>query len=195
MPQEPFNRLLPTGAAGGLGHLYESARRHAVPRIVFASSNHAIGFHPHSRVIDADASARLDSFCGIGKAFGEDLSRFYFDRHGIESVCLRIGASFPEPWDRRSLVTWLSHDDLVELVRCSLFTPQDGHTIAFGVSGNRDKWRDNRNAARIRVMRHATVWNGFAPGSTPRRSNRIRPAVPSATRAVFTLKRGSSIEA
>ena len=156
--EQPYEQILGPNIVG-LAHLYESARKHAIPRIVFASSNHAIGFHPRSRVIDADAPARPDSFYGVSKAFGEDLSRFYFDRHGIETVCLRIGTSFPEPWDRRSLVTWLSYDDLVELVRCSLFTPQVGHTIVFGVSDNRDKWWDNRNAAHL----------GYAPRDSSER--------------------------
>ena len=83
------------------------------------------------------------------KAFGENLARFYFDRYGIESVCLRIGSSFPEPRDVRMLTTWLSYDDLTELVRCALTAPGVGFTIAYGVSANRDSWWDNRKAAHL----------------------------------------------
>ena len=54
------------------------------------------------------------------KAFGEDLSRFYFDRYGIETACVRIGSSFPEPKDRRMLATWLSYDDLHRLITACL---------------------------------------------------------------------------
>ncbi|HWH40601.1 MAG TPA: hypothetical protein VNU21_12230 [Usitatibacter sp.] len=50
----------------------------------------------------------------MSKTFGESLSRFYYDRYGIETVALRIGSCFPEPRDRRMLVTWLSYADLTE---------------------------------------------------------------------------------
>ena len=133
----------------GVHNLYESARRHGVKRVVFASSNHAIGFYPQKQPIGIDISLRPDGNYGISKAFGENLSRFYFDRYGIESVCLRIGSSFPEPRDRRMLITWLSYDDMTELVRCSLLTPKVAHTIVYGVSNNRDKWWDNSAAAHL----------------------------------------------
>ena len=133
----------------GLHNVYEAGRRHGIKRVVFASSNHAIGFHRQGSVIDVNAPPRPDGNYGVSKAFGEDLSRFYFDRYGIETVCLRIGSSFPEPRDRRMLITWLSYDDMVELVRCSLFAPKVGHSIIYGVSNNRDKWWDNSGAAHI----------------------------------------------
>jgi uronate dehydrogenase len=47
------------------------------------------------------------------------------------------------------LVTWLSYDDLVQLVKKSLFTPQVGHTIVFGASRNTGLWWDNRKAAHL----------------------------------------------
>ncbi|HSV46929.1 MAG TPA: NAD(P)-dependent oxidoreductase, partial [Ramlibacter sp.] len=130
-------------------HLYEGARRNGARRVVFASSNHVIGFHKQGDVIDADCARRPDGYYGLSKSYGEDLSRFYFDRYGIETACLRIGSSFPEPKDRRMLVTWLSYRDLGELVRACLFAPQLGHAIVYGVSDNRDKWWDNRLAAHI----------------------------------------------
>lgn len=133
----------------GVFHVYEAARRHGAKRIVFASSNHAIGFHEQGKVIDADAPKRPDTYYGLSKSFGEDLSRFYFDRYGIESACLRIGSSFPEPVDRRMLVTWLSYRDLTELVRSCLFAPKLGHTIVYGMSANRDRWWDNHAAAHL----------------------------------------------
>jgi uronate dehydrogenase len=92
---------------------------------------------------------RPDGYYGISKAFGENLSRFYFDRYGIETVCLRIGSSFPEPRDRRMLATWLSYDDLERLVVASLTTPKAGHTIIYGVSDNTTSWWDNTPARHI----------------------------------------------
>ena len=133
----------------GLRHLYEAARRHAVKRVVFASSNHAIGFNSRTRRIDANDPTRPDSNYGVSKVFGEALSRLYWDRYGIETVCLRIGSSFPEPRDRRMLITWLSYADLAELVRCALCAPKVEHTIVFGASANRDSWWDKHAAAHL----------------------------------------------
>jgi uronate dehydrogenase len=107
------------------------------------------GFHEQGKLLDADAPRRPDGYYGLSKAFGEDLSRFYFDRYGIESACLRIGSSYPEPKDRRMLVTWLSYADLTSLVQACLFAPGLGHAIVYGVSANRDTWWDNAIAARI----------------------------------------------
>jgi uronate dehydrogenase len=146
--ERPFEEILEANIKG-VFHLYEGARRHGVKRVVFASSNHVIGFHRQDEVIDADCPRRPDSYYGLSKAYGEDLSRFYFDRYGIETACLRIGSSFPEPKDRRMLITWLSYRDLTELVRCCLFAPRLGHTIVYGMSANRDKWWDNGKAAHL----------------------------------------------
>ena len=83
---------------------------------------------------------RPDSLYGVTKCFGESLSRYYFDRFGIETVNLRIGSSFEEPKNPRMLVTYLSYRDFVELVRCWLFTNRVGHAIVvYGVSDNRDE--------------------------------------------------------
>jgi uronate dehydrogenase len=146
--ERPFEEILEANIKG-VFHIYEGARRHGVKRVVFASSNHVIGFHEQGKVIDAGAPKRPDGYYGLSKSYGEDLSRFYFDRYGIESACLRIGSSFPEPKDKRMLVTWLSYGDLTELVRSCLFAPKLGHTIVFGMSANRDRWWDNREAAHL----------------------------------------------
>lgn len=146
--EHAFEQILEANIKGTY-HVYEAARRHGAKRVVFASSNHVIGFHEQGQLLDAGALHRPDSYYGVSKAFGEDLSRFYFDRYGIESACLRIGSSFAEPRDRRMLVTWLSYRDLTELIRCCLFAPRLGHTIVYGASANRDRWWDNAGAAHL----------------------------------------------
>jgi uronate dehydrogenase len=133
----------------GTYNLYEAVHKCGVKRVVFASSNHTIGFYRTTDYIDADSPMRPDSFYGVSKCFGESLSRYYYDRSGIETVCLRIGSSFPEPVNPRMLVTWFSYDDLVEALRCSLFTPRVGHTIVFGASNNAGSWWDNRKASHL----------------------------------------------
>jgi uronate dehydrogenase len=144
----PFEPILQSNIVG-VFNLYEAARKHGVKRVVFASSNHVTGFYEQTRRIDADAPMRPDGLYGVSKCFGENLSRFYFDRYGIETVCLRIGSSFPEVKDRRMLATFLSYDDLVELVRCALFVPDVRHTVVFGMSANDVTWWDNRKAAHL----------------------------------------------
>ncbi|WP_341914782.1 NAD(P)-dependent oxidoreductase [Polaromonas sp. YR568] len=144
----PFGPILQANILG-LYNLYEAARKHGVKRVVFASSNHVTGFYRQSETIDADAPARPDGLYGVSKAFGEDLSRFYFDRYGIETACVRIGSSFPEPKDRRMLATWLSFDDLHRLITACLTTPVLGHSIVFGMSDNAVTWWDNSRARHI----------------------------------------------
>ena len=138
-------------------------------RVLFASSNHAIGFHPTTTVIDADAPLRPDSLYGVTKCFGESLSRYYFDRFGLETVCLRIGSSFEVPKTARMLVTYLSYRDFVELVRCSLFTNRVGHAIVYGVSNNRVAWWDNTKAAFLgyRPQDSSAQFDGMFPVQAP----------------------------
>jgi uronate dehydrogenase len=133
----------------GVYNLYEAARKHGVKRVVFASSNHVTGFYRQDQTITAEHPARPDGLYGLSKAFGEDLSRFYFDRYGIETACIRIGSSFPEPKDRRMLATWLSFDDLHRLITACLTTPVLGHSIVFGMSANAVTWWDNSRARHI----------------------------------------------
>ena len=144
----PFEPILQANIVGAW-NLYEAARKHGTRRVVFASSNHVTGFYRQDEVIRPSDPMRPDGHYGLSKAFGENLSRFYFDRYGIETVCLRIGSSFPEPQDRRMLATWLSYDDLERLVVASLSAPVVGHSVVYGRSDNTTTWWDNRSAAHI----------------------------------------------
>jgi uronate dehydrogenase len=146
--EQPWGPILQANIVGAY-NLYEAARLHGVKRVVFASSNHVMGFYRQSEVVDAQSPPRPDGLYGLSKAFGEDLSRLYFDRYGIETACLRIGSSFPEPKDRRMLATWLSYDDLHRLITACLTTPVLGHSIIYGTSDNSASWYDNRLARHI----------------------------------------------
>ncbi len=146
--EQPWAPILQANIIG-VYNLYEAARKQSVKRVVFASSNHVTGFYRQDEVIDAHDPVRPDGLYGVSKAFGENLSRFYFDRYGIETVCVRIGSSFPEPLDRRMLATWLSYDDLERLVVACLTAPLASHTVLFGMSDNTATWWDNRHAAHI----------------------------------------------
>ncbi|MFF7706054.1 NAD-dependent epimerase/dehydratase family protein [Pseudomonas sp. NPDC007930] len=133
----------------GVYHIYEAARRHGVKRVIFASSNHVIGFHKQTETIDASSPRRPDSYYGLSKSFGEDVATFYFDRYGIETLSIRIGSSFPEPQNPRMMHTWLSYDDLTQLIERGLFTENIGHTVVYGASANAHTWWDNRYASHL----------------------------------------------
>ncbi|MBF7142469.1 MULTISPECIES: NAD-dependent epimerase/dehydratase family protein [Pseudomonas] len=146
--ERPFEEILGPNIAGTY-HIYEAARRHAVKRVIFASSNHVIGFYKQTETIDALAPRRPDGYYGLSKSYGEDLATFYYDRYGIETLSIRIGSSFPEPQNRRMLCTWLSYEDLTQLIVKGLEAPHLGHTVVFGMSDNPQVWWDNRLAAHL----------------------------------------------
>ncbi|MFQ5773557.1 MAG: NAD-dependent epimerase/dehydratase family protein [Kiloniellaceae bacterium] len=133
----------------GCYHVFEAARRHGVKRVVFASSNHVIGYYRRARRIGPDAPPRPDGRYGVSKLFGEGLGRLYADKHGIGCVALRIGSFQPEPKNVRMLSTWISHRDTVQLVRRALDAPDVHFEVVYGVSANARAWWDNPGAARI----------------------------------------------
>ncbi|KWS83043.1 NAD-dependent epimerase/dehydratase family protein [Pseudomonas amygdali] len=146
--ERPFEEILGANICG-VFHIYEAARRHGVKRVIFASSNHVIGFYKQTETIDAHSPRRPDSYYGLSKSYGEDMASFYFDRYGIQTVSVRIGSSFPEPQNRRMMSTWLSFGDLTQLIERSLYTPDVGHTVVYGVSDNKTVWWDNRFASKL----------------------------------------------
>ena len=143
--ESPWQTILDANIRGSY-HIYEGARKHGAKRVVYASSVHAIGFHELESQIGVDSPVRPDSLYGVSKNFVESLSRLYWDKFGIESVCLRIFSSFPEPADRRHLWSYLSYADCVRLVEASLTAPRVAHTISFGLSDNKVKPVDNSGA-------------------------------------------------
>lgn len=146
----------------GLVNLYEAVHKLGIRRVVFASSNHTMGMYKTTEIVDAAMSPRADGYYGVSKVFGESLSRMYWDRFGIETVCIRIGYCFPEATTHRQLATWLGLDDLVQLLRRSLLTPRVGHVITFGVSDNPGKWWDARHSQFLRY-RPLQSSSRFAP--------------------------------
>ncbi len=116
----------------------DAARRAGVARVVYASSHHAVGFHPsNSGVTVPDyLFARPDSLYGVSKAAGESLCSLFHDRHGLDVVCLRIGSYRVRPIDQRSLFNWLSPGDCTRLFEAAIATPAPGFRVVWGVSAN-----------------------------------------------------------
>jgi uronate dehydrogenase len=143
--EKPFDTVLGPNIVG-IHNIYEAARL-AKARVMFASSNHAIGFHPRSTRLDADCALRPDSFYGLSKAYGELMAGLYWEKHGTESVLVRIGSSFPEPVDERMLATWFSYADLARLMVCCIEAPRTGCCVVWGNSANaRSWWGDDARA-------------------------------------------------
>lgn len=132
----------------GMFNLYEAARNSSVtPRIIFASSNHAIGFYKQNERIDANAVTRPDGLYGVSKVFGEALARMYYDKFGIETANVRIGSCFPEPANHRMLSTWMSYDDFILLIGRIFTVSRLGCPTIYGASANDCSWWDNREVA------------------------------------------------
>jgi len=133
----------------GCRNLFEAAYRAGVKRVVFASSNHAVGFYPRDKKIGVDVTVRPDSRYGISKAFGEALGALYADKHGLRVTCLRIGNVGDAPIDKRRMSIWLKPEDLVQLIRIGFEHPDIRFEIFYGVSDNEATWWDNSNARRF----------------------------------------------
>jgi uronate dehydrogenase len=132
----------------GCYHLFEAARLARVQRIVFASSNHTVGFYPRQRRIGTDVTLRPDSRYGVSKAFGESLAALYAYKHGLRVMCLRIGNLAEAPVDLRRLSIWLHPEDLVQLIRIGLEHPDLRYEVFYGASDNARGWWDNASAFR-----------------------------------------------
>jgi uronate dehydrogenase len=141
----PWDTILQANIAGTY-NLYEAAREAGVRRVVFASSNHAVGFYRRSTTIDHTAAPRPDTRYGVSKAFGEALGALYADKHGLRVLNIRIGNVADAPIDRRRLAIWISPADLMQLVRIGIEHPELRFETVYGASDNARAWWDNRRA-------------------------------------------------
>ena len=132
--EAPFDAILEANIKGAY-NVWEAAYQNGVRRVVYASSIHAVGMHLKTDFIGTDAAHRPDTFYGLAKCFAEDLGSLYWDKRGVESVCMRI-LSAAQVNNPRALGSWLSYDDLIHLVERAIDTPVTGHTIIYGVSNN-----------------------------------------------------------
>lgn len=134
--EAPWERVLNVNI-NGTYTVFEAARRAGVPRVVFASSNHAVGFHtPDEYPLPEDVTTLPDTYYGVSKAAGEALGALYAKRYGLDVVCIRILTCFPEPQSLRALATWLSPDDAGRLFEACLTAPDPGYRVVYGVSAN-----------------------------------------------------------
>jgi uronate dehydrogenase len=140
--EDRWEKILPANIAGCY-NVFESARLAGVRRVIFASSNHAVGFHRRERFLDLDVVPRPDTRYGVSKVFGEALGRLYADKYGLSVASLRIGTfrTPDRPDNARQLLTWISHRDMAQLIRRCIDHPDFHYIVAYGVSNNlRSRW-------------------------------------------------------
>ena len=143
--EAPFETLLGPNFIGAY-NVWEAAHKHGLRRVVYASSIHAVGMHKRQDFIGIDAPHRPDTFYGLAKCFAEDLASLYWDKNGLEAVCLRI-LSAAQVTNARALGTWLSYDDLIQLVTRAIDTLTTGFSVVYGVSNNDRVPVDNSKAS------------------------------------------------
>lgn len=168
--EHPWDQILSVNIDGTY-KLFEAAHRAGVPRVVFASTNHTVGFHPRDGHLAPDyLFPRPDTYYGVSKVAGEALGSLYHDRYGLDVVCIRIGGCFAKPLDTRMLETWLSPRDGASLVEAALSVPSPGFKVVWGVSDNKRRWwsLDEAEAIGYRPQDDAEVYANEVPQTDER---------------------------
>lgn len=146
--ERPWEEILPANIIGGY-NLFEAARRKGVKRVVFASSNHVMGFYRRSQRVGTDTLVRPDSRYGVSKAYGEALGAYYADKFGLRVLCIRIGNVADQPIDLRRMSIWISPEDLAQLIRIGLEHSELHYEVVYGASDNARSWWSNDTAFRL----------------------------------------------
>jgi uronate dehydrogenase len=133
----------------GCYNVFEAARRNGVKRILFPTSNHAVGFYRRDQTIDHRVYPKPDSRYGVSKVFGEALGSLYAEKYGMQVFCMRIGNVNAQPIDKRRLSILFTPRDLAQLVAIGIEHPDIRFEIVYGISRNKRAWYDNANAFRL----------------------------------------------
>ncbi len=106
--QAPWESVLRNNIVG-VRNVLEASRLAGVGRVVFASTNHVVGFHPEKnesykalfegrfgdirQPMELLTTEQTRPCClyGVSKGFGELMGSFYHDRYGMSFIALRIG--------------------------------------------------------------------------------------------------------
>ena len=152
----------------GTFHVFDAARRAGVSRVVYASSNHAVGFVPRSAPGDGRRAARPDTYYGVEQgvrrgarpAHGRPVRpRGRLPAHRQLEAVPDLGAGSCPPGSARRRV---------RLLAAALTAPGVGFAVVYGISANtRARW-DLAPAGRSATCPSTT------PRSTPTGSRRRR---------------------
>ena len=146
----------------GTYNVFEASRKAGVKKIIYASSNHVTGgyelvdpplYEQNEKkqiMITHETPMRPDGLYAVSKCFGELLGKYYSEKYGISVICLRIGTVLKDdkPKNKRYLATWLSHRDLVQLVK-KCIEGDVKYDIFYGVSNNKRRFWDISHARKI----------------------------------------------
>jgi len=182
-PSAPWDSVLENNVHG-TKVTYDAAVEADVDRMIYASSNHAVGhfetdrkpelYRPHDDFrLDGTELPRPGNFYGISKAAGETIGRYYHDEHGIRVCNLRIGnltkGHPPEDYERGQAM-WLSHRDCAHLHRCALEADYE-YEILYGISDNDRKYYSIERAREVlgyEPQDNSVEWDGTEKDDTDR---------------------------
>lgn len=126
-------------------NVIETAVRHRVSRVVFASSNWAVKgtehelapacYLPDGPKIASDAPSRPITAYGVSKALGEISGRMAVDKGQLEAfVAVRIGSFLALPPDDERRDRWIGVQDMRSLLRRRVEAELKGFHVVYGVS-------------------------------------------------------------
>jgi uronate dehydrogenase len=152
---QPWAEVYAAGI-GGTYNVLEAARKAGIQKVIYASSTAVLGWSEmqKGKPVSPDMPVNPQTLYGIGKATGELLARYFAEAYGMSIICLRIGSFFlepPVPQGSRDdfLRAWCSPEDLAQLVQRCLETDGLGFQVFYGVSNNRRRVWDIRNARKL----------------------------------------------
>jgi len=145
----PFRDRLLSANILGTYNVFEAARLAGVPRVIYASTHHVVGYYPAGQCVDESVPFRPSSMYGVTKCFAEATGRLYADKAGVQVICLRIGFFRDRPLEERHLAVWISPGDMGRLVRCAIEAPAIRFEIIYGISNNTRRWWDLDRARRV----------------------------------------------
>ncbi len=149
----PWQSVL-TNNIDGTQAVFEMAVETGVSKVLFASSNHAVGGYETAErrpeLYRTAGTFELDgtelrwpgNLYGVSKATGELLGQYYHDTHDLSVLIVRIGnltAEHPPIEYERGQAMWLSHRDCAHLFERGLEADYD-YEIVYGISDNDRKY-------------------------------------------------------
>ncbi|SVB90179.1 uncharacterized protein METZ01_LOCUS243033, partial [marine metagenome] len=166
--EAPWTSILENNIIG-TRNVFEAARIAGVKRVIFATTNHVVGYlyqqnNLYKSIFEGtlkdfnvkipqipNNSSNPDCLYAVSKLFGESLASYYHDKFKMSFICIRFGGI--EVPDRKvndhpsKRAVWLSHTDLAQIIKLSINAPSSvGYEIIYGISNNTLKVHDLTSA-------------------------------------------------
>lgn len=148
------SQLVPSNVLG-LHNILEAARLAGVKRIILASSCQAAFLHEKQKRVRVNDRSPLGHY-GLTKLWGEEMGQLYSRRYGLSVLAVRLGWAVNSPAEFENMATsaegrplFLSHDDLRELFRCSLYARPTPFDVVYAFSKQEPEIYDMKPAKRL----------------------------------------------